>query len=121
MKDDFFLEQKFGRELPFKVPEGYFNQFEEQLLDSLLEHKVERKISISRYWRRIVSVAACVVAIVVSCAIYFNKNVHDDLRGHASVVSDYTSSSIYSDYVIDEYSDYAMLDNEDFYSYVVDE
>ncbi len=124
MKDDLILEQKFGREIPFKVPEGYFSAFERQLLDNLpesSEKKVARKVSISRYWRQIVAVAACVAVLVVSSVTFFNRNVHTDLHNHVSAVSDYLSSSAYEDYVIDEYSDYALLDNEDFYTYVMDE
>ncbi|MCD8203341.1 MAG: hypothetical protein LUD48_06845 [Prevotella sp.] len=124
MKDDFILEQKFGRELSFKVPESYFSEFEKQLLENLPElheKKVVRKVSISRYWRLIVSVAACVAVLVVSSVVFFNKNVHNDLHNNVSAVSDYVSSSAYEDYVIDEYSDYALLDNDDFYTYVMDE
>lgn len=124
MKDDFILEQKFGREFPFKVPEGYFSAFEKQMLDNLPEvpqKKAARKVSISRYWRLIVSVAACVAVLIVSSVMFFNRNVHDGLHDNVSAVSDYVSSSAYEDYVIDEYSDYALLDNDDFYAYVMDE
>jgi hypothetical protein len=31
------------------------------------------------------------------------------------------SSSVYADYILDEISDYAMLDNDDIYSYVENE
>ncbi|MCD8296759.1 MAG: hypothetical protein LUC88_04215 [Prevotella sp.] len=121
MNDDLFLEQKFGRTLPFKVPDGYFLQFEKQLLDNLPEKNVARKVSISKYWRLIASVAACVAVLVVSSVAFFNRNVHHDIHNHASAVSDFVSSSAYEDYVIDEYADYALLDNDDFYSYVMDE
>ncbi len=121
MKEDSILEQKFGRERPFKVPEGYFSQFEKQLLDNLPEQKSARKVSISRYWKRIVSVAACVAVVIVSGVLYFN-NAQEKMQSPVSAISDmYKSSSVYADYVIDEFSDYAMLDNEDFYSYVVGE
>ncbi len=124
MNDDFILEQKFGRKLPFKVPEGYFSQFEKQLLENLPElpeRNVAQNVSISRYLKPIVSVAACVAVLIVSSFMYFNRSNHNDLRNDVSTANDYVSSSVYADYVIDEYSDYALLDNDDFYSYVMDE
>ncbi|MCD8290066.1 MAG: hypothetical protein LUC91_01020 [Prevotella sp.] len=124
MRDDFILEQKFGRELSFKVPQNYFNQFEKQLLENLPElpeKEVAPKTFISKYFRRIASVAACIAVIIVSSLIYFNNNIHNDLRSNVNVVNEHEISSVYADFVIDEYSDYALLDNDDFYSYVMDE
>ena len=37
MKDDKELMARFGKESPFKTPEGYFEQFHEQLMNRLPE------------------------------------------------------------------------------------
>lgn len=40
MKDDKELMARFGKECPFKTPEGYFEQFHEQLMSHLPEPEV---------------------------------------------------------------------------------
>ena len=36
-REERFIEEKFGRRTPFKVPEGYFDDFASQLMQSLPE------------------------------------------------------------------------------------
>ncbi|MCH5237618.1 MAG: hypothetical protein J1E95_07470 [Muribaculaceae bacterium] len=51
MRED-FLHNKYGRDSGMKVPEGYFQTLQEQIMESLPEQIVERKsIEISR-WQR---------------------------------------------------------------------
>lgn len=116
MKEEFFLEQKFGRRGHFKVPEGYFGHFEEKFLRNLQDSSLTRirhRAMLIRY----VACAACLVFIVISGFLLFNAGVNEE-KHSASNMSNNNSSSFVNDYMIDEISDYAMLDNDDIYSYV---
>lgn len=116
MKEEFLLEQRFGKPKPFKVPEGYFNQVEIHLIKNIQEQETAvRKHSIRRFVRP-VTWAACIALIIGAGIIYFN-NLSSGLD-KVDNVYDGLSSSVYADYAIDEVSDYAMLDNDDFYSYI---
>lgn len=120
MNDEAMLEQKFGKQNPFRVPDGYFSDFEKKLLENISAPKPVRKPLIYRLkpWAWAAGTAAAVVFGVV---FYMGKS--------ASVVSDSQTSSRITvagthdntDYLIEEVSDYAMLDNGDIYSYVAGE
>lgn len=120
MKEEFLLEQRFGKPKPFRVPEGYFNQIETRMIKNITKHEVTvRKCSVIRRLVRPVTWAACMALVIGAGVIYFNN-----LSGRLDRVGDGSeclSSAVYADYVIDEVSDYAMLDNDDFYSYISDE
>jgi len=116
MRDRVLLEQNFGKSRPFKVPEGYFGQLEDSFARKLKERETRlkrQKIMIFRY----VACAACLVIIAVSAFVLFHSGVNEDLNCADSITKS-NSSSLVNDYMIDEISDYAMLDNDDIYSYV---
>lgn len=116
MKEEFILEQKFGRRVQFKVPEEYFGQFEENFMRNLQDNGLKRRrhrTMLIRY----VACAACLVFVIISGFLLFNTGVNEEPQS-ASNMSRSSSSSFVNDYMIDEISDYAMLDNDDFYSYV---
>ncbi|MCD8210979.1 MAG: hypothetical protein LUC37_05495 [Prevotella sp.] len=117
MSDEKIIERNFGKECPFKVPEGYFEHFSSQLMENLPEYRPQRAKHF--YMRRIITIAACLVAaiIIASVAFFGNRQTNDQRDVYAS--SKYElSSSDYDDYIINQFSDYAMIDNDDFYSYV---
>ncbi len=120
MKEEVFLERKFGRKAPFSVPEGFFKEFEENLLNNLPEHTATQNKHIKPKLIKLISAAACISLVFISVYIYSYKN-DSDVRKQHTKISNNMSSPASSDYVIDEISDYAMLDNYDLYSYIADE
>lgn len=119
MKEVLLLEQKFGKPQPFRIPDGYFER---------LEHNVLRKVSAMpqsiqkpvRRWLRPVTWAACIAVAVVSAVAYFSS-ISNKENTVANISVDDMSPSTYNDYMVDELSDFAMLDNDDFYSLIADE
>lgn len=119
MKEETLLEQKFGRRIDFKVPDGYFDQLEKSVMNALPEQKEKRNVRLRRVWRPLAGVACLLAAAFVSVMIYFNRAEEDAQVAHSESVN--VPQSVSSDYIIDEVSDFAMLDNDDFYSYVAGE
>ncbi len=120
MDEEKIIEQNFGKKRPFKVPQGYFETFNSQLLEKLPLNEPSKVRSFS--WKRPIAWAACLIAAIIltSVAIFsFNgeklektSNIDDKVK--------ITSQNPEND-LMDQFSDYAMLDNDDFYSYVYDE
>lgn len=124
MKEEFLLEQKYGRRNPYKVPEGYFKQFEESFMDNLRTHERQqqkrknKRAKVVRLFLRPVACAVCIALIVLSGFLFFHENVTDGQCEADNISKSYSASVHVSDYTIDDISDYAMLDNDDIYSYV---
>lgn len=122
MKEEILLKQKFGNNRPFKVPEGYFDSFEKKMMQSVFETEVTKKTSVKRTFMRPLRWAACLTAVLIISGgvIYFNRTATKSNLNQVSHMSENIASSN-SDYILDEISDYAMLDNDDFYSYITNE
>lgn len=121
VKEEFLIEQKFGRVKPFRTPNGYFEEFEKNILDKIpTQPKTSNKRFFLKYLRPM-SWAACIAAVILSVVI-FSDNIHinPDKRVADASQGNVTSLSN-SDYIIDEMSDYAMLDNDDIYYLIADE
>ncbi|MDO4160578.1 MAG: hypothetical protein Q4D41_08995 [Prevotellaceae bacterium] len=118
MKEEYLIEQKFGKENHFTVPEGYFNDFEKRLLENIpVEYPKHNKARVVRHRWISVACAACIAAVAVFGGFMYMSNMEQDM--HYSQQAQNTQYS--TDNLIDEVSDYAMFDNGDFYSYVANE
>ena len=114
--EDKFLKEQFGNKRPFKVPDGYFENFASQIMEKLPEKRdveVAQKQKRPSVWRvyRYVAVAACLCAVLFSVLIYLDrtpKNANTEI--HSSVIYD----SYYD--VVDYVTDYGMMDNDDIYA-----
>ena len=105
--EELFLNEQMPKHNPFRVPEGYFDNFASQVMASLPERaavKPRAKIVALRPW---MYAAACLLVIVMSVAVYFS-NITADTQDAAIMAA--------SDTYIDEAVDYAMIDNEDIYA-----
>lgn len=71
MKEEILLKQKFGNNMPFMVPEGYFDSLEENLMQNIPEAKASQKpLKRSIFMRPLRWVACFAAVLLVSGAIY---------------------------------------------------
>lgn len=113
MNEEEYIRQKMGERNPFTVPEGYFDQLAQQIIDRLPAEDAKPKPSaIERYLRPLLYAAACLAIAVMGTAIYTNRNLTADQQ---QLAQQETVTS-YSDSYIDEAADYAMLDNAEIYN-----
>lgn len=117
MKEEILLERKFGKKRPFNVPQGYFYQFEKSIMAKLPEHSNRR--TLMKRMLKPVACVACIIVLVISGFTYFH--VAEKEVQHANNAIENMPSFISGYYTVDEVSDYAMLDNDDFYSYTSEE
>lgn len=119
MREEVLLEKKFGKPNLFKVPEGYFETLETCVMGKIPKQPRISKRPITRFLRPAVC-AACIIAAIITTTIYF-LNIDGRAGKHMANISDNIQPVVYQDMAIDEISDYAMFDNDDFYSFIADE
>lgn len=68
MREEFLLEKTFGKPNLFKVPEGYFETFEESVMDKIAKPATS-KSTIKRFLRPMLY-AACVMAVAIFSSLY---------------------------------------------------
>ncbi|MBM6993706.1 MAG: hypothetical protein I3J02_10680 [Prevotella sp.] len=124
-REEKFIEDKFGRRSPFKVPEGYFDDFASQLMQRLPDRvdtpttKVVPMRSSSWHRTRPIAIAAASICAAIFSLGVFMHNDKDRMTGPtAAATHGSVSSTSYS--AVDAMADYAMLDTEDMYAYLED-
>lgn len=125
-ENDELLEKRFGKANPFKVPDGYFENLTQNIMDKLPDidsapvvcDKKTRIMNIRDLSHkaviRIVSIAACVCFIILGTSVFMRKNNRVANDNHVNNANKMILST--SDKYIDEAADYAMLDNQDIYA-----
>lgn len=117
IKEDDYLVRKFGRERHFVVPEGYFAQFNADMMAQITGDKAQVVTMKPRsVWRTVISVAACLIAAVVMTGAYFHA---DNLVAGVSSASNVAQVRTSND-AIEQAADYMMLDESDLYAYMQD-
>lgn len=110
MKEEKYLEERVSRQNPFRVPEGYFESFADQVMAQLPEHEQKVRRMIPRPWMY----AAASLIVAVSCVtIYFSKISSNEPQEAPQMVA-------VSESYMDEAADYAMIDNTDIYACLAD-
>lgn len=118
-----------GKGNPFRVPDGYFDDFASQLLSSLPDegqsaeaasNATAKIVAMPRRHglRALLCAAACLCAAVFGVSVYLAK-----LSPTADTVSKTTAASTYAqsadtDTYAEQIADYAMMDNSDIYAYL---
>ena len=126
------IQEKYGKGNPFTVPEGYFDQFKVDIMTKVHETKIHPSETHSKKHSRVLNlnfgrgkswmaVAACLCAAVFALSILLSRtiNTHTPQTAQASsTLVDTPSQSI--DLAdageLEEYAEYAMLDNGDLYA-----
>ena len=103
--------------MPFRVPEGYFDTLASRVMEQIPEEEV-KTVSISRrkhtVLRPVYIAAACLVAALFSTVLIFNRSEQpapqDNVMAETIMPGDMSESDF------DQAADYAMLDNHDIYT-----
>lgn len=126
------LKQKFGQENPFKVPEGYFDNFASKFMEQLPEEEpkaVEVEMPVAkRTWIRPMrrfAIAASFAAVLFGAATYYastgvNRDQDSQTEMASVALKNTETKSVQSDYMMDEMVDFAMIDNAEIYSYLIE-
>lgn len=126
--DEQYLNQKFGKAQPFRVPEGYFSNFADSLMQQLSEYEIRdtryevrddhspRTLHLAPRTYRWIAAACLATLFVVGAGILGFHSTSNDATLSAAAMQQTSSSSA----AIDAAADYVMIDNGDIYAFVSD-
>lgn len=109
--DELYIFNKCGKQNPFKVPDGYFDNLSAELM-----RHTEAAPKIVSLWQRyrLYVAAACVLAVVAGLATYFGFSSAEPAANPTIAAT--TNVANPDEAESEEYADYTMLDNDDIYS-----
>lgn len=122
VKEDKYIENRFGKVQPFKAPQGYLDNFADQFMAQLPDQAVKTVKTQHAVWFRMrpaMIAAASVLAVALTATVYFAK----PFAGQQEQVftTDLQSESSMSDGSVEETAFYSMIDNGDIYAILADE
>ena len=122
VKEDKYIENRFGKEQPFKAPKGYLDNFADQFMAQLPDQAAKTVKTQHAIWFRMrpaMIAAASVLAVALTATIYFAK----PFAGQQEQVftTDQQTESSMSDGSVEETAFYSMIDNGDIYAILADE
>lgn len=122
MRDDRYIARKFGKDNHFRVPDGYFNDLEKQVMSEISDIPSEQKAVISSRKKSVLrtlipySAAACIVAAIAGATVYLSTSDKS-----TTSIGNSTAQYYSQDVEMDMMADYAMLSSDDFYRYMSEE
>ena len=126
MKEENILKKKFGRENHFTVPDGYFNNFADTLMERLPESDT-RVISMRAelWWHRLPmrKIAACLGTVVVLSAggVFYANHTHKKQISMSKAAQVNIAGNNQESDMFDQMVDYTMFDNQDIYASLASE
>lgn len=119
MKEEDLIRKKCGSKDPFRVPEGYFENFTSELMDRLPERPA---MQVARPKRRIFRFAKYAAAAVL-CGIAVAGTFRLTQRAAPDHTAAYTAGITTGenpDSDMDDYLDYAMVSNQEIAQYLTE-
>ena len=120
MNEEEYLKSKVGNRNPFTVPEGYFEQLAQQVMDRIpavtQELKPAPKKTVFKQLRPWLYAAACVCVGVFTAGVLFHSQNDNSKELEQMATLEQENINYYSDNYIDEEADYAMFDNQEIYA-----
>ena len=125
-REENILKERFGKQNPFKVPDGYFDHLTEKIMENLPEQEV-RVIDIrsrQTLWQKMplrkIAAAVAVAALLGGGTFWALQHEGDSkMVAHAKQHEQKAVSS--EDAAFNEMADYAMIDNETIYASLIAE
>lgn len=125
-REENILKERFGKQNPFKVPDGYFDHLTEKIMENLPEQEV-RVIDIrsrQTLWQKMplrkIAAAVAVAALLGGGTFWALQHEGDSkMVAHAKQHEQKAVSS--EDAAFNEMADYAMIDNEAIYASLIAE
>jgi len=121
VNEEAFLRDKIGQKNPFKIPDGYFDQFADRLMEKLPEQQ-HKSVLIHRL-RPLLYAAVFVGVLIIGATLAFKSIQKFDSQSNIALVTNEQDESLlnaYSDTYIEDAANYAMIDNEEIYAYLAD-
>ncbi|MBQ9232060.1 MAG: hypothetical protein IJ190_12930 [Prevotella sp.] len=109
MTEEKYLEERMTKQNPFRVPEGYFDSFADQVMAQLPEREgkpVAKRVAL-RPW---MYAAATLVVAIFSVAVYFTHVAGEEESPQQAYATNVSET------YMDEAADYAMIDNTEIYA-----
>lgn len=142
--DEKYIEARLGRKSPFVVPEGYFDNLAQSIVDNVASANIadkkndadvdpvadicpvadvyddgQAKVVKLDWWHRYrvrIAAAACIAFAVAGLSSYFALSSADSNGGmHVAIHGEHAVESQTSSNMSDIEIDYTMLDNDDIY------
>ena len=125
-REENILKERFGKQDPFKVPDGYFDHLTERIMENLPEQEV-RVIDIrsrQTLWQKLplrkIAAAVAVTALLGGGTFWALQHEGDGkMMAHVKKHEQKAVSS--EDAAFNEMADYAMIDNETIYASLMTE
>lgn len=120
MNEEQYLIERVGKGNPFRVPEGYFEDLSKQVIQALPENQ-GRMVHLNRtrrlWLRPSLRWAAVFVGLLVMSVLSWRafSNADPDTPSVQQMAVAQPDEEAF-----DEAADYAMLDNQDIYTYLAD-
>lgn len=102
--EELYVKSRIGDRNPFRVPEGYFDNFADQLMQQLPEQPHQSVFVRLRPW---MYAAACLFVALFSAVIYLYAPAEPGQQAVAA-----TDEYLY----VDDAADYVMADNMEIYA-----
>lgn len=116
MNEEKLIEEKFSKEMPFKVPENYFEEFTARMMSQLPEREARQSRRRPMLWA---AACLCTAAMGIGAYLHFNKDVA--LPTEPSVVEQLAAETAHEGDMFEQATDYMMFDEHDFYAYLSEE
>lgn len=112
------LERRFGKQQPFRVPDGYFDNLAANIMDKIPEElpAMTPRVALWRRLRPAVAVAASVCAVMFSVLLFMDKPKEARPTLAHTTTAKCAATDSYT--TLDVAADYTMLDNDDIYAMV---
>ena len=114
------LDKPYRDNGAYRVPEGYFSTLNKRIMDALPEEQKQRKgrhITLRLRFRY--AAAACMAGLIVGFGPFFIPNGND--AGTAALAASEAQNDVITDDYVKECMDYAMVDDNDIYTYLAEQ
>lgn len=125
-REENILKERFGKENPFKVPDGYFDHLTERIMENLPEQEI-RVIDIrsrQTLWQKLplrkIAAAVAVVALLGGGSFWAWQH-EGNSKGVVHVKQHEQKAVASEEAAFNEMADYAMIDNETIYASLMTE